>query len=248
MTTPYGVNSFNFAHWEIVCPSISFPQPGENPDPGVWKPVPLVLLFSEICDPRQGEGFIELYSPNKSNYRIVEDLIIKRWVGDSINPNDFEKLTGLTINEDGFLILCVDQSKTAKCSKSIGWNSIITPGAASTYCIAKCAHLYVEECPCVDWYGKIGLPTIDSDYDYSGGRAYRVTPYANTQYFDESHWRFANKISQYDECDPGELTPPSPTPNTQPNPTPNQPSGPSKPNWRPSKGGPSKGRRQVLRK
>ncbi len=90
MKYPFGMFSFQPGVWEIVCDTVGFPSlPGEDCDPRNWEHVPMVLFFSEFCDPQDDKSkkFIELYSPNKRNYKIDEDIIVMKWGGSDPYPS-----------------------------------------------------------------------------------------------------------------------------------------------------------------
>jgi hypothetical protein len=71
-----------------------------------WAEVPLRLKISELSNPSDdiNNRFVELYSPNKRDYIIDEDLMLIRY--DSGNNG-----TGKKINERGFIVLCKDTSQ-----------------------------------------------------------------------------------------------------------------------------------------
>ncbi len=77
-----------------------------------WKEAPLVLVISELANPIDdfNNRFIELYSPNKRDYVINEDLMLLRYDSSEISEAHID-LRGKRINEDGFIIFCKDTSE-----------------------------------------------------------------------------------------------------------------------------------------
>ena len=158
---PFGVSTFDSDMYEIICVSSSMlPQPGMDADPRQWREIPLILSFSEFCDPNDNKSkrFIELYSTNKRDFKINDDLILMKWEGSSPHPS-FSYLShkGLRINEDGFLVVCVDWYfwGSDTCALSTGFNSFLEMSGTEHIALAKCAHPH-DNCDVIDTYGILG--------------------------------------------------------------------------------------------
>ena len=80
-----------------------------------WKETPLHLIFSELLYPIDSEHnrFIELFSANKRNYEIKENVILVRTPTDG-GPQFTLNLNGKRINGKGMLVLCMDNSDRFK--------------------------------------------------------------------------------------------------------------------------------------
>ena len=227
--------------WEIVCPSISIVPPQVIIcDPCEWKEIPLILSLSEFCDPvdDKNKRFIELYSPNKKDYKIDDDLILMKWDGTNPNPSYvFQPLKGAEINEDGFLVLCITWYVwgSDKCEVSTGYNSFVALSGTEHIALAECAHPYAN-CNCIDTFGVPGVDPTLTGQVFTDGRAARHPDSIAypSKIFNIGQWVITPNVSS-DKCDPGTSTPP-PAPVLPPAPTPTPPSGPSKGYLNPSKG------------
>ena len=244
---PFGFSAFDPEIYEIICMTTSMvPQPGMQADPRQWVAIPLILSLSEFCDPKdnEGKGFIELYSTNKRDYKIMDNLILMKWEGASPNPSYvYLPLKGKKINDDGFLVVCTNWYFLGSdtCQVSTGYNSIVTMSGTEHFAIAKCKHP-AEGCDPVDVFGVPGVDATGTAQVFTGGRAYRTLesiPFPK-KIFDINQWTITPNVSS-SKCDPGILTPPVP-PTLPPAAS---PSAPSKGNLKPSKG---KSKSKRLRK
>jgi len=249
---PYGLYPFDANVFEVGCRTSSV-DPGDlcsppaiNPygvisDPRLWESNPTLLFISEICDPVDdpNKRFIELYSPNKRNYVIDEEMMIVKWSGSSPNPSYyFQPLMGQEIDENGFLVVCQNfyTFGSSSCDIASGPLGIAALSGSDHFGIFKgCATPY-DTCETVDLYGIPGTSAQDTAQDFSGGRAYRpdgfdllLNPYLA---FDISEWVVQRNVPA-DMCDPGCLTPSSPVAPSPVQPSPTGPTGPT---------GPSKGK------
>ncbi len=210
---PYGLSWFAPETWEVVCPSVGVPStPDETCDPRRWNAVPLILYFTEFCDPKD-EGtkrFIELYSPNKRNFKIEEDLIVMKWEGSSTTPSfTFQSLKGLTVNEHGFLVLCINWYAWGEnmCDLQTGFQGISNINGRDHYALAAC-EIPSTDCDIIDIYGSPGTEAKKSGQDFTSGRAFRreyFYPVAR-KIFDIDQWIVSTSASA-DSCDPGKIDP-----------------------------------------
>ena len=151
-------------------------------------------------------------------------------------------LTGLTIDKNGFLVLCVSEWAGGKCTSVLGAGSFVDAPGTDKYSLTSCV-----TCRRIDSYGFGCSPEL---HDYTNGRAVRKVDAEPKPFedFNLDHWIIipgpgSGSVSS-DGADPGawvkETLPPSPTPPA---------SAPSKGGGGPSKGGsaPSKGKRRVVR-
>jgi hypothetical protein len=147
-------------------------------DPREWNEFPLVILITELADPLDNKlnRFIELYSPNKSNYEIVDDLVLVRYEDTTGIPRSipYINLKGQVINEMGFLVLCVQGSAWSdeQCtSKDLPTQFVGTTTGTMTIAILE-GTLPSPQGKIVDIFG---IPTSNaSNHDFSDGRAVRV--------------------------------------------------------------------------
>lgn len=225
---PFGLSTFDPNVWDIVCEA---PTVVVTCDPRVWKEVPLVIAFSEFCDPSDGKEkrFIELYSPNKRNYKIEDDLIIMKWVGANPNPEYvYQSLKGQTIDENGFLVVCINfyYWGSHACEVATGYNSFTSNFQGDQHFgLAECAYPS-NDCECMDTYGVTGtVVTTSSPQYFMDGRAARMPNVLPRKMFDIGQWVVETPVTAA-QCDPGTFPPPTPPSPTPPAPTP--PSGPSK--------------------
>ena len=215
---PFGLPWFDRSSWEIICPKYSvIPLPGEACDPRVWAKVPLILFFTEFCDPKDDKSkrFIELYSPNKRDYKIDDDIIVMKWEGASPYPSYFYlNLKGRTINQDGFLVLCINWNSwnSDKCEVPTGYSSIVNSPGSDHFALAKCERPG-NDCKIIDSFGSPGVVGSGSSQDFTNGRAYRLESNPMPKkVFDINQWVIRrNKLSE--SCDPGiwDHLPPEPT-------------------------------------
>ncbi len=230
---PYGLSWFSPNTWEIICvPKNDISShPKDEADPRVWKDIPLVLFFSEFCDPQDesNKRFIELYSPNKRNYKIEKDLIVMKWEGTSTAPSySFMSLKDEIINANGFLVLCINWYIFDECDVQTGFSGIANSGGNDHFALAECERPG-DDCNLIDVYGYPGTGTSASgtDQDFSNGRAYRFEffhPVAR-KIFDIDQWVVSTEATAV--CDPGVIDttstkPPSPNPRPTP-PAPTRP-------------------------
>ena len=242
---PFGVSNFDSDMYEIICVADSIvQQPGTDSDPRQWIEIPLILSLSEFCDPMDDKNkrFIELYSPNKKDYKISDNLILMKWEGTSPNPSYvYRPLKDLTIDEDGFLVLCVSWYfwGSDSCDVSTGYNSIVAMTGTEHFAIAKCDHPS-ESCDPIDTFGVPGADANLTGQVFTDGRAWRIPDSISfpKKVFDSNQWVITPSVTS-DKCDPGSFPPPVP-PTLPPAPTPTPPSGPSK--------GKSKSKSKRLRK
>ncbi len=234
MQYPFGYAPFNPEFYEVICqPSSSNGQPDDDADPRVWKEVPLVLFFTEFCNPAdESKRFIELYSPNKRNYKIKDDLIVMKWEGTNTTPSyGFQSLKNKFINENGFLVLCVNYYSLDQgtCDLQTGFSGIANSNGDDHFALAKCKYPGGNNCSYIDMYGRPGVSASedieDFTQDFSNGRAYRFEffhPVAR-KVFDKAQWIVNKSVCTPGVLDygkPPSLTPPNPAPAPAPAPTP----------------------------
>jgi hypothetical protein len=94
--------------------------------PRAWSVAPeaVQIMITELTDPN-GEPenrYIELYSPNKQNYEILENY----WVVLKGTPDYSYPLKGTRIGSDGFLLLCRSRNfwSETQCDHELGPNSV----------------------------------------------------------------------------------------------------------------------------
>jgi len=223
----------------------------------ITPPVPLVLFITEIADPPVGQldPFIELYSPNYKDYVIPYDLYLIRFVDDQPVPSSvYLNLKGYKIQNDGMLVLCINQSTfewNGKCDYGLGSDSIANIGGRFEYGLAKDVVIEngkIQKMAIVDLYGRPGPNTL-KDYYFSGGRTTRITRVAPKSVFERIDWSIT--IDGYDphNWNPDATGSPtfSPTPELDKNtPAPTKPPVPSPPSKGKGKGkGKKTGRRRV---
>lgn len=208
-------------------------------DPHVWTDSfpegPLILFITEIADPTESKNnLVELYSPNKRNYVIQDDLQLvigfKSYFplsSPSIN------LKGKTINDEGFIVFCLEGSNwsDAQC----GYKSPATPAAGSIpssidghnhVAIIKGDILPIVNAPVdiVDIYGRPN-PYNENEQSFEDCRAVRkkfvVDPKST---WNAGDWTVV--------CDPSSFA--TPDPNVWIDVGPDQPSSPSSPSRAPS--------------
>ena len=211
--------TFDPGVYEIICMAISvFPQPGAKCDPRQWREIPLILTLSEFCDPNDNKNkrFVELYSPNKRNYRINDDLILMKWIGTNPSPSySFQPLKGATIDENGFLVVCINWVfwGTEKCEISSGFNSFAELSGTENIALARCNHPFDDTCDCIDTYGVPGIDAATASQVFTNGRAWRKhdSLVIGSKIFNIGQWEVTPNVSS-DKCDPGKSTSaPSPT-------------------------------------
>ena len=139
-------------------------------DPREWKANELKLFFTELADPFDDDArrFIELYSPNRRNYIIRENLYIFRHDATSSNVIGWLHLRGVRIDGNGFAVLCVT-NWTNKCTAVTGYQSIVYSPGIYSFTLQKCVNAPTGgACARIDSYG-VGQLSVDSSYE--DGRA-----------------------------------------------------------------------------
>ena len=138
---------------------------------------PLVLWITEIADPNENNNrrFIELYSPNKRGYVIKESIsLVKFKGGQATHSTTYENLTGLRIDENGFLLICNDLEKVDAC--------VYTPELATflggnmgknDWAIAEVNIDDPLTSKIIDIFGVPGRGANNSNQNFVGGRAFR---------------------------------------------------------------------------
>ncbi len=190
-------------------------------DPRAWSDDPLIIFFTELADPSDNPDnrFIELYSPNKKNYVIKENLIVIKYDSND-NILGYESLLGKKTDADGFMVMCV-MPWSSKCTVTLGYSGFVDEPGTASYALTSCTSLANLECTRIDVYG---LQADSADHDYSNGRAYRrksaeLIPSIN---FELGDWiilpgRNGGTVPSYG-CDPGywgeETQPPVTSPTT----------------------------------
>jgi len=230
---PYGLSWFEPEAWEVVCiPAYdASSHPKDVSDPRKWEDIPLVLFFSEFCNPSDAEAkrYIELYSPNKRNYKIKKNLIVMKWEGESLTPSyKFQSITGQTINKNGFLVLCINWYAWDEdvCTLQTGYNGFASSDGDNNFALAECENP-AANCNYIDVYGVPGVSGTDTYQDFSNGRAYRYEffhPVAR-KVFDAEQWVVRQDVDS-STCDPGVIDPDTTKP---PFPAPKPPSSPTPP-------------------
>jgi len=231
----YGISPCNFDAWELVF--ITGSPPENTSDPRSWTLIPTDMYFTEFCDPNEepNKRFIELYSPNKRDYVIMDNLFIVKYVnGDATQVS----LKGNRINENGYLVLCQSFSLfgfgSQTCQIQTGFSSVASFSGDERFELTKCQNpATTNNCEVLDAFDYQSQTAVDS-------RAHRFDP--------SEQWVVRQNVSS-SECDPGmnnnlpipapatpAPTPPGPTP-TAPAPTPSSS----------SKGYPSKGKGKSKR-
>ena len=241
---PYGLPRFDPKVWHISCDS--------DCDPRTWEPFTLKLVFSEFCDPidSKSKRFIELYSLNRKDYEIKEELIIMKWTGASPFPSSYtyQSLKGKYINEHGFLVMCADSFSwftygDNKCDFDSPFSNVFYSKGYDHFAIAKCAHPS-DDCEILDIYGVPSTDAWGTAQDFTNGRAVRCTNrwcLSPKQIFNLNDWSIDHHVTS-DQCCPGEFCPPIRSPQPAPSPSKGYPSP-----HRPSKGYsyPSKGKNRY---
>ncbi len=183
-------------------------------DPRDWVDIPLELFFTELCDPSAGYRgrFIELYSPNKRNFVIRENIIVIKYEVGSMEPVSYETLRGKKINNDGFLVLCTSYFEWEdKCDYVLGDHSVADSDGQSLFKLSRCAYPDAYRCEDIDVYGFIGQYADNTEHDYEDGRAVKLkNPFVTaSERFEPDEWYVHqgqnNKYSSdSSQCDPGE--------------------------------------------
>jgi len=228
---------FDSVEWSIVPGAGSDTAGPGDMDPREWKDEALELFFTEFCDPVDAEsnGFIELYSPNKRGYLILEDLHLLKFSGTSTLPTSQISLQGYTIDENGFLVLCKPNNAWGdQCTTEV--STFLSSFGTDHFVLCSC----VESSSCyIDTYGRPGTNGINADHTFTDGRGARKVEQIPTPsaFFIIDHWSVTpgagNGEVETAECDPGVwVEPPVKSLSSSPS------SSPSKP---PNGGSPSKG-------
>uniref|UniRef100_A0A7S3Q9Q2 Uncharacterized protein n=1 Tax=Chaetoceros debilis TaxID=122233 RepID=A0A7S3Q9Q2_9STRA len=116
--TSSGSNNYLISDWELTKPTSA-----QNTDPGCWNGIgncaalppiisdQLVLFITEVSDPQDVPSFrfVELYSPNKPNYKIVEGFTLK--FSGNVIISDIN-LNGYETDSNGFIVVLVDNPGT----------------------------------------------------------------------------------------------------------------------------------------
>lgn len=234
---PFGIPRFDPKVWHITCDT--------DCDPREWGPFTLKLIFSEFCDPIDSKlkRFIELYSSNRKNYEIKEELIVMKWTGaNPIASYIYQPLKGQYINEDGFLVMCADSNSwftygKNKCDVESPFSSVFYSKGYDHYAIAKCEYPS-DDCEILDIYG---VPSTDAQgtvQDFTDGRAVRCTNIwclAPKKIFNPNDWWIDHHVTS-DQCCPGEFCPPIRSLPPAPAPSPSKGKGKGKGYSYPSKG------------
>lgn len=201
-------------------------------DPREWVEIPLKLIFTEFCDPSDDPNnrFIELYSPNKRDYVIRENLVLLKFEGTLYTPSaDFESLRGKRINEDGFLVLCTSATYWGeeKCDVVLGSFGISNSDGHNHFVLAECHSNDLSNCDFIDVYGRPMQDIDGTDQDFKNGMAVRRKgPNVKaTPIFDINQWYVLpgkeNGIVTSSQCEPGtwldiDLLAPRPSPTSAP--------------------------------
>lgn len=138
-------------------------------------PTPLVLWITELADPNNNANrrFIELYSPNKRNYVITEPLKLVKIVGGDQSPSGFEDLKGLTIDANGFLLICNRKDLVEACeNEPVSYPALLDDQMGKRdYAIVEMPDLTTVTY--IDIYGVPGTGAANSFQYFTGGRAFR---------------------------------------------------------------------------
>lgn len=215
-------------------------------DPREWQEERLVLYFTEFADPSDDDArrFFELYSPNRRNYLIQENLYIFKH--DPVTNAVFGNLNlkGMRIDGNGFLVICVAYWSN-RCTTTTGDRSIVYSPGTYAFTLQSCEDLPSGKCDRIDSYG-VGCFT--DGHSYENGRAVRrkdAQPKPSFEFY-LSHWIIIPGAGSgqvpSDGTDPGEWN--DENDRNEPAPSPSSPSTPSKgvpAKGVPSKGAPSKG-------
>lgn len=191
--------------------------PSSGADPGCWNgigdcsapPPTLELIITEIADPYDGQQnrFVEIYFPFKRNYKIVELLQLVRYeLGspDPTAPYPSLGLTGLTVNEYGFIVFCVNKANFGdKCDYELGIGSIAdNPGNVDVAVVG--GNDPALPGPIVDIYGIPGrFP--DQHQIFGGGRAVRIRGPSSATWIINDWYIYGqpNNLVTFDDTDPG---------------------------------------------
>jgi hypothetical protein len=220
--------------WEVFPGTGTETATTSDMDPRDWKEIPMILIFTELADPvnNKSNRFIELYSPNKRNYMIKEELIVMKFHDNYPYPSSVHtSLKGLMINENGFLVLCLIWTYWGqnRCDDQVGYHSAPNSAGNHHYILAECLYPSIN-CKFIDVFGIPGTIATGSNHDFTNGRAVRrlmTTPMAS-KVFNPSQWYVVpgegNLEVGLDVCDPGEwkyVGPyPTPIPTKEPSPAP----------------------------
>ena len=215
--------------WDVLPGAGSETVTVNDMTPRSWEPNidPLIVFFTEFADPSDGRDkrFIELYSPNKRNYVITEQLVIIQY-DRFYNIQGYRSLQGSTIDANGFIVLCTAQS-SSQCTSVVGYDTIVDSDGTFGYTLSSCSNPVNLGCQRIDTYG-IGVDA--SSHNYSSGRAVRYKDATPAPYhlFDLNHWYIipGSQGGTVDSggCDPGEWvdppadTGPAPSPVKAPSP------------------------------
>ena len=126
-----------------------------------WAEAPLILVISELCNPSDdiNNRFVELYSPNKRDYTINEDLMLLRYdLGNNDTADAFIDLRGKEINERGFIVFCKDTSQRFD-----------TSGEWEGYCDYSLGSDFNNTSSVVDWdlFQNIIMVPVNEAIDFS---------------------------------------------------------------------------------
>ena len=202
--------NFNHYNWEIVKDIRT-----KDADPHEWNEVPLIIFITEVADPfgDKRNRFVELYSPNKRSYAIPDEMDLHLVAG--VDPTDdheseyFMTLSGKTINEDGFLVICVVGSfwDDDQCDLKVAEDLLpsFLNGQVSVAIVETEDHP-VSLSDVVDLYGST---RFDYYAKYVDGKASRKV--GNTRAsgrFDTDDWCIYNFASSFDasQFSPGKWT------------------------------------------
>jgi hypothetical protein len=164
-----GLPTFDPAYWYTIPGEGQDESTTYDMDPRVWQSYShLQLFFTEFADPvdDKSKRFIELYSPSRKNFTIDEDVMIVKF--DASGPHDYMSLKGITINQNGFLVLCIDYWSEL-CTDVLPHSNLVNSPGTTKFALADCKRP-PQRCPFIDTYGIGG---DDLEHRYTNGRAVR---------------------------------------------------------------------------
>ena len=201
------------SYWHVV-PGNNQGSPNASTgdmDPRDWRDDPLVLYFTEFADPSDDDArrFIELYSPNKRNHIIREDLYLFKHDPSHSGVLGKLSLKGLRIDGNGFLVICVTFWSN-RCTTAASYESIVYSPGIYAFSLQSCGDnllIAEESCERIDSYG---VGCFNDGHSYENGRAVRkkdAQPKPSVEFY-LSHWNIIPGAGQgqvpSDKTDPGE--------------------------------------------
>jgi hypothetical protein len=203
---PYGIFPFQPTIWETICNMVGDDGSDLTGDPRQWDSSSPKLVISELCDPvdNKNKRQISIYAYNKRNYVINEDIILMRWVGSSPYPSyTFQSLKGETIDEGGFLKICLPVHTwygELTCNLMTPYSGIVgSMHGVEHYAIAECKSPSFG-CKIMDIYGEPGTAAVNSEQDFSDGRAVRQLYMSKpTDRFNMYEWVVETPVT-FDVC------------------------------------------------